>query len=384
MSIAQRPRAAKPVGASERHVLTRLGPLARGEYHGSLASSEHFETVRITKALLALLLLLSLASARGQDDGAPAVVVAKATIESFPLSAEALGNAKANEAVEIRPQISAAIIGIEFDEGQSVDRGDVLVRLENSEPLADVAAAKATLVDSESQYRRASELFKTKVVSESQLQQLEAKRDADAAAVNAAEARLAQTVIRAPFSGQLGLRRVSIGTIVSPSTVITTLDDTSRIKLDFDVPEVFLSRLEPGLEVIAHSAAWPDVRFSGQVTSVDTRVDPISRTITVRALLPNDQGRLRPGMFLTVSLLKEDVKALMVPEQAIVPERSRQFVYVVGDDDIVELREIRTGRRRPGEVEVLEGLEAGERVISEGTQKAQPGKPVAILRSSLG
>jgi len=342
--------------------------------------------VKITEVLLALpvLLLLSLASASAQEVGMPAVVVAKATIESFPLSAEALGNAKANEAVEIRPQISAAIIAIEFDEGQTVNRGDVLVRLENSEPLADVAAAKATLVDSESQYRRASELYKTKVVSESQLQQLEAKRDADAAAVNAAESRLAHTVIRAPFSGQLGLRRVSIGTIVSPSTVITTLDDTSRIKLDFDVPEVFLSRLEPGLEVIAHSAAWPDVRFSGRVTSVDTRVDPVSRTITVRALLPNDQGRLRPGMFLTVSLLKEDVKALLVPEQAIVPERSRQFVYVVGDDDIVELREIRTGRRRPGEVEVLEGLKAGERVISEGTQKAQPGKPVAVLPSSPG
>jgi membrane fusion protein (multidrug efflux system) len=342
--------------------------------------------VKITEVLLALpvLLLLSLASASAQEVGMPAVVVAKATIESFPLSAEALGNAKANEAVEIRPQISAAIIAIEFDEGQTVNRGDVLVRLENSEPLADVAAAKATLVDSESQYRRASELYKTKVVSESQLQQLEAKRDADAAAVNAAESRLAHTVIRAPFSGQLGLRRVSIGTIVSPSTVITTLDDTSRIKLDFDVPEVFLSRLEPGLEVIAHSAAWPDVRFSGRVTSVDTRVDPVSRTITVRALLPNEQGRLRPGMFLTVSLLKEDVKALLVPEQAIVPERSRQFVYVVGDDDIVELREIRTGRRRPGEVEVLEGLKAGERVISEGTQKAQPGKPVAVLPSSPG
>ena len=342
--------------------------------------------MKITEVLLALpvLLLLSLASASAQEVGMPAVVVAKATIESFPLSAEALGNAKANEAVEIRPQISAAIIAIEFDEGQTVNRGDVLVRLENSEPLADVAAAKATLVDSESQYRRASELYKTKVVSESQLQQLEAKRDADAAAVNAAESRLAHTVIRAPFSGQLGLRRVSIGTIVSPSTVITTLDDTSRIKLDFDVPEVFLSRLEPGLEVIAHSAAWPDVRFSGRVTSVDTRVDPVSRTITVRALLPNDQGRLRPGMFLTVSLLKEDVKALLVPEQAIVPERSRQFVYVVGDDDIVELREIRTGRRRPGEVEVLEGLKAGERVISEGTQKAQPGKPVAVLPSSPG
>ena len=342
-----------------------------------------FPSVLFRRLLIGALLLLAAAATRAQPE-APGVIVTEAKIESFPLSAEALGNARANEAVDIRPQISAAIVSIEFDEGETVSAGEILVRLEDSEPLADVAAARAALVDSESQYRRASELFKTKVVSESQLQQLEAQRDADRAAVNAAEARLAQTVIRAPFSGQLGLRRVSIGTIVSPSTVITTLDDTSRIKLDFDVPEVFLSRLEPGLDVIAHSAAWPDAQFRGQVTSVDTRVDPVSRTITVRALLPNEQGRLRPGMFLTVSLLKEDVQALMVPEQAIVPERSRQFVYVVGADDVVELREVHTGRRRPGEVEVLEGLSAGERVISEGTQKARPGEPVSVIGGTAG
>jgi membrane fusion protein (multidrug efflux system) len=308
----------------------------------------------------------------------PAVVVSEAAIQPFPLSAEALGNARANEAVDIRPEITAAITEIIFEEGQESEKGQVLLRLENSEPLADLAAAKAALVESESQYRRSNELFKTKVVSESQLEQLEAKRDADRAAVNAAQARLAQTVIRAPFAGQLGLRRVSLGSIVSPSTVITTLDDTSKIKLDFDVPEVFLARLEKGLKVTARSAAWPDLEFSGQVTSIDTRVDPISRTITVRALLPNDDARLRSGMFLTVSLLKVDVEALMIPEQAIVPERSKQFVYIVGEQDIVQRVEVRTGRRRPGQVEIVEGLSPGALVIVEGTQKARPGLPVRI------
>jgi membrane fusion protein (multidrug efflux system) len=309
----------------------------------------------------------------------PGVIVSTASIEPFPLSAEALGNARANEAVEIRPQITAAVVDIVFEEGQRVERGDVLVRLENSEPLADLAAARAALVDSESQYRRSRELFKTRVVSESQLEQLEAQRDADQAAVNAAQARLNHTVIRAPFAGQLGLRRVSLGSIVSPSTVITTLDDTSQIKLDFDVPEVFLARLERGLTVTARSAAWPDLRFSGEVSSIDTRVDSISRTVTVRALLPNSDGNLRPGMFLTVTVLKEDVEALMIPEQAIVPERSNQYVYVVGADNVVERREVRSGRRRPGEVEILEGLEPGDRVITEGTQKVRPGQQVEIL-----
>jgi len=310
----------------------------------------------------------------------PGVIVSEARVEPFPLSAEALGNARANEAVDIRPEITAAITGIYFEEGQLVEKGDVLVVLENSRPLADLAAAKAALVDSESQWRRSSELFKTQVISESQLEQLEARRDADLAAVNAAESRLNQTVLRAPFDGQLGLRRVSMGSIVSPVTIITTLDDTSRIKLDFDVPEVFMARLEKGLMVTARSAAWPDLEFSGEVISIDTRVDPISRTVTVRALLPNESTHLRPGMFLTVSLLKDDVRSLMIPEEALVPERSKQFVFVVDGEGIVERLEVQTGRRRPGQVEILHGLQPGDRVITEGTQKARPGQPVTVLQ----
>jgi len=332
-------------------------------------------------ALFALLLCCTLHGDAVFAQQAPGVIVSEAVIKPFPLSAEALGNARANEAVEIRPEITAAVVEILFQEGQRVEKGEILVRLENSEPLADLAAARAALIDSESQYRRSKELFKTRVVSESQLEQLEAQRDADQAAVNAAGARFDHTVIRAPFAGQLGLRRVSLGSIVSPSTVITTLDDTSLIKLDFDVPEIFLAKLAPGLPVTARSAAWPDQPFHGEVVAIDTRVDPVSRTVTVRALLPNDAGQLRPGMFLTVTVLKDDVQSLMIPEQAIVPERSNQYVYVVGPDNIVERRQIESGRRRPGEVEVLEGLEPGERVIVEGTQKVRPSQRVKILEN---
>jgi len=332
-------------------------------------------------ALFALLLCCTLHGDAVFAQQAPGVIVSEAVIKPFPLSAEALGNARANEAVEIRPEITAAVVEILFQEGQRSEKGEILVRLENSEPLADLAAARAALIDSESQYRRSKELFKTRVVSESQLEQLEAQRDADQAAVNAAGARFDHTVIRAPFAGQLGLRRVSLGSIVSPSTVITTLDDTSLIKLDFDVPEIFLAKLAPGLPVTARSAAWPDQPFHGEVVAIDTRVDPVSRTVTVRALLPNDAGQLRPGMFLTVTVLKDDVQSLMIPEQAIVPERSNQYVYVVGPDNIVERRQIESGRRRPGEVEVLEGLEPGERVIVEGTQKVRPSQRVKILEN---
>lgn len=302
-------------------------------------------------------------------------------MKSFPLAVEALGNASANEAIEIHPEITARLTSIDFEEGQFVEAGDKLVELENVEPLAELASARASLVDSESQYRRSQELFKTNAVAESELQQLEARREADRAAVAAAEAHVEDTVIRAPFSGRLGLRRVSTGSLVTPATIITTLDDTSSIKLDFDIPEIHLSRVERGLRVIAMSAAWPDVEFAGQVTAVDSRVDPVSRTVMVRSSIPNEEGRLRAGMFLTVTLLKENIEALMIPEQALVPERSTQSVFVVGADNIVEQRLVETGRRRPGEVEILEGLQAGDRVVSEGMQKARDGQAVTLLNN---
>jgi len=313
------------------------------------------------------------------DSAPPAVVVAQAEVKSFPLSAEALGNAMANESVDIRPKITATLTEILFEEGQAVEAGDVLVKLDDLEQVADLAAAQAALVDSEASYRRSSELFKTNVVAKSQLLQDEAKKIADQAMVSVAQKHLADTIVRAPFAGRLGLRRVSLGSLVGPETVITTLDDMHIIKVDFDLPEIYLSRLEPGLKVLAHSAAYPDHEFSGAVSSVDTRVDPISRSVKVRSVMQNTDGHLRPGMFLTVNLLNDSIEALVIPERALIPERSVQYVYVVGDNQLVEKRAVQIGRRRPGEVEILEGLSAGESVIVDGTQKARAGQPVSIL-----
>lgn len=326
--------------------------------------------------LVGLALLVSGAAAAA---AAVPVVVAEATEVSFPLTVEALGTARANEFLEIRPQIARPITAIHFEEGERVSAGEVLVELEDTELRALVAAARAALATSESEMRRAEELLKTRALSPSEFDRRRAQRDADQAALDAARAQLADTRVRAPFEGRVGLRRVSLGTLVTPDTVITTLDDTDPVKVDFDVPETAFSLLEEGLPVEARSAAWPETAFRGAVATVDTRVDPISRTVTVRALLPNLEGRLRPGMLMVVTLVRDDVTALVVPEQAIVPEQSRQYVLVVGPDGRVDKRQVRTGRRRPGQVEILEGLAPGAVVVAEGTQKARPGETVEIV-----
>ncbi|MEM9303403.1 MAG: efflux RND transporter periplasmic adaptor subunit [Pseudomonadota bacterium] len=334
--------------------------------------------MRIRSLLCALVLAVPVA-APAQDAG-PGVIVSRATEVEFPLTVEALGTARANESVEIRPQLSETVRAIRFTEGDKVAEGTVLLELEDQQARAAVAQARAALVDSESQYRRAAELFESRAVAASELERLAAQRDADRAAVEAAQARLDDTIVRAPFDGRVGLRNISRGALVTPQTVITTLDDTDVIKVDFDVPETALSLLAEGLPITARSAAWPDEPIAGTVATIDTRVDPISRTVTVRALVDNSAGRLRPGMFLTVELRRDGVMALLIPEQAIVPERSQQFVYVIADGSMVERREIRTGRRRPGSVEIVAGLAAGEIVIVEGTQKVRPGQPATVVR----
>ena len=325
------------------------------------------------RAAVLVLLALDAVSA------APAVVVSEASMVAFPVSVEALGTAQANESIEIRPQVTETVEKIHFEEGQQVEAGQILVELDDAQLQAEVAQARAQLVDSESQFRRATELFETRAVSASELERLEAQRDADRAVLAAAQARLEDTVIRAPFAGRIGLRRVSPGSLVSSDTVITTLDDTSIIKLDFDVPETALAKLDVGLVVRAQSAAYPDAVIEGTVSSIDTRIDPVTRTVRVRALVDNDEGLLRPGMFLTVTAAREDVRSLVIPEQALVPEQSRQFVFVVLDNQTVEKREVQTGRRRPGQIEILHGLQPGEVVVAEGTQKARPGEPVNVV-----
>jgi membrane fusion protein (multidrug efflux system) len=303
------------------------------------------------------------------------VTLAAVRTERVSQKLEALGNARANESVDISSKSSNVVTAVTFRDGERVKRGQVLVQLDNAQARADVAEAQAALTESESQYNRSRELLNTQALSKSSFDQLVATLAANRARLGAAQARLEDTVIRAPFSGRVGLRRVSVGTLISPGDVITTLDDTSVIKLDFSVPENFLAGLREGLSIRASAPAFPGRSFAGSVSSIDSRVDMNTRSVTVRALLANDDGALKPGMFLNVSLANDEREALVIPEEALTPEAERQYVFVVSEGK-VSRREVHIGGRRPGSVEVLAGLSAGERVIVEGTQKVRDGAMV--------
>jgi membrane fusion protein (multidrug efflux system) len=306
------------------------------------------------------------------------VVVSPVRVARLTRETEALGTTRANESVDITAKVSNLVKAVRFAEGQQVRRGQVLIELDGDEARADLAAAEAALSESRSQYKRSQELYTTRVLSEAQLETLEATLKANAARVAAAKARVQDTVIVAPFSGRVGLRRVSVGSLVNPGDVITTLDDMSTIKLDFTVPETYLPTLSPGLAIRARSVAYPGREFDGKVGSVDSRVDPSTRAVTVRALVPNGEGLLKPGMFLTVRLTRGETDSLIVPEEALVPESGDVFVFVVQDGTTVEKRVVKTGQRRVGEVEIVAGLSAGDRVVIEGTQKLRDGAPVSL------
>jgi membrane fusion protein (multidrug efflux system) len=315
--------------------------------------------------------------------GGPAVVtLAPVRSERVSQKLEALGNARANESVDISSKASNIVTAVRFRDGERVQRGQVLVQLDDAQVRADVAAAEAALTESESQYNRSRELLSTQVLSKSSFEQLEATLKANRARLASAQARREDTVIRAPFSGRVGLRRVSVGTLISPGAVITTLDDTSVIKLDFSVPENFLASLREGLSVRATAPAFPGRSFAGKVASIDSRVDVSTRSVTVRALLANEDGALKPGMFLNVALANDEREALIIPEEALTPEAERQYVFVVADGR-ASRREVRIGGRRPGTVEITAGLAAGEQVVIEGTQKVRDGSAVRAAEKTV-
>jgi membrane fusion protein (multidrug efflux system) len=318
---------------------------------------------------------------KGGWGGPVGVVTEPVRLQPLVDEVQALGTARANESVEIRPRIASLVTRILFEEGQLVEEGELLLELENSEIVAGLALAEAELSESRSLYDRSKNLESTQAISASNLEELLAQVKVDEASVQAARARLDLTRIHAPFSGRVGLRRVSPGSFVNTDSVITTLDDVGRIKLDFSIPETFLNVVSTGMKIVARSIVFPDRDFEGTVMSIDTRLDPVSRAVQVRAIVPNDDAFLKPGMFMTVDLQRDLGEVLLAPEQAIVPEGSQQFVFVV-NDGVVEKRGVTLGRRIPGYVVISEGLNEGEAIITEGTQKVRDGSDVEIVEHS--
>jgi len=335
--------------------------------------------------LLAAVLLAGCGS-NAQDkvrSAAPVVPVTVHTLAPAPWSdrIEALGTAQANESITLTAKITETVRKVNFTDGQTVEAGDVLVQLSSSQQAAQLEDAQATYKDADRQFKRAQGLVEQGTVSRAQFETTQATRDSTEARVNAIRATLADRVITAPFSGMLGLRKVSPGSLVTPGTPITTLDDIHVIKLDFAVPETVIAALAVGQEVEARAAAYPDRRFAGKVESLDSRVDPATRALTVRAIVPNTEGLIRPGMLLSVGVIAREREALDVSELALIPLGGKQFVYRVKPDQSVEQVEVTLGARREGKVEVIGGLAAGDVVVVEGTVNLRPGSKVVVKES---
>lgn len=326
------------------------------------------------------LCLLCLAFAPRPAPAATGVIVSVARIDRFQDSIEALGTLKANESVQISSTLTETVSAVHFDDGDRVAAGELLVELTSDEEHALLAEARATVEEARRQYERVQSLRQQGTAAASLLDERRRDWDTAKARVAAIESRLADRLIKAPFAGVIGLRNVSVGTLVEPGNLIATLDDDSHMKLEFSVPSLYLGSLKSGLPVVAVTAAYGAREFRGEIKAIDTRVDPVTRSVLARAVLPNADRALKPGLLMQVKLLRNMRESIAIPEEALVPLGARQFVLVVdeAENNTVVRREVRLGARRPGQAEILEGLRAGEKVITHGTTRVRPGDQVEI------
>ncbi len=291
---------------------------------------------------------------------------------------EALGTTLANESARVTAAVTEKVVAVHFEDGQRVPAGELLVTLQQDEERAQRAAAVEQLAENQRELKRLETLLKEDVVPQRDYDERLTLLNVTRQRIREIEARIGDRTIRAPFDGILGLRQVSVGALVEPGDLITTIDDLSRIKLDFNVPATFLSTLQPGSSIHAYSSGWGDERFEGTVATIGTRIDPETRSVLVRAIIPNREMRLRPGLLMTVQLLNRQRQALMIPEEALVPVQRRHYVLTVEADLTVARKPVFIGQRQPGMVEITEGLLPGERVIVRGTTRVRPGQKVSI------
>lgn len=286
------------------------------------------------------------------------------------------GSLSPDESVMIRPEIAGRIAQLHFREGQRIEAGALLVSLDDSITRAELAQAQANLNLAEKNFQRAQMLFKRGASNAQALDEANAEQQASRASVALSQARLDKTRILAPYEGVLGLRQVSPGDYLSEGQDIVNLEVLDPLKVDFRIPQKAVSQIRLKQTIEISLDAYPGERFSGEIFAINPRLDEAGRSQAIRAQINNTEGRLSPGQFVRVSvILEERPNALVVPEEAIMPVGDQRLVNLVVEGK-VELREVVLGKRQAGKVEVVEGLQGGETLISAGWQKVRAGSPV--------
>ncbi len=290
----------------------------------------------------------------------------------------ATGTLRANEEVDLAAETSGKITQILFTEGRRVSKGDLLVKINDAELVAQRERTNFRLKLAEQQVERQQALFERGGVSQEELDQTVNQLNVLRAELNLNEAQIAKTEVRAPFNGVLGLRRVSEGTYLSPQTSIATLQDITPIKIDFSLPEKYAGLVRPGSD-IRFRVGGGDRLHDGEVYAIEPRIEQNTRTLQVRARSPNREGALFPGAFADVELvLNQYEDALAVPAIAVVSELRGKKVYVV-KNGVVEARMVDTGIRTDTTVQILNGLALQDTVLTSGLQLVRPGIPVQLV-----
>jgi membrane fusion protein (multidrug efflux system) len=317
----------------------------------------------------------------GPPGGQVPVVVAPARTGEVVERVESVGTVRAREAVTITTKVAGIVTSVRFGEGQRVREGDVLMELDAAALRAELDQARAAADNARQQLGRARALPAGQAVSQARIDELESLARSAEGRVRQTQARIEETRLVAPFTGRVGLRQVSPGALIQPGTAVTTLDDISRVRVEFSIPEVHFARVRVGNAVTARSAAYGDRRFEGRVAVMDTRIDPTTRTVRLISEFENGDEALKPGLFLTVQLtLERRENALIVPEEALDPMGDRNFVYAIRDGRARRV-EVQLGLRLPGEVEIRQGLAQGDQVVVRGLQRLREGAPVRVTET---
>lgn len=288
------------------------------------------------------------------------------------------GNIRANEVVELSSESSGLITEILLQEGRSVQKGDLLVKINDSELQAQKDRAQYRLNLAEQREQRQQRLLERGGISQDEYDATLNEVNVMRSEIRLINAQIEKTEVRAPFTGVVGLKYVSTGSYISPDTRIASLQDVDPIKIDFSVPERYLARVAIG-DMIEYYVQGVDSTFVGEVYAIEPRIDTDTRTLQVRAMSENPDRILFPGAFANITLILDQIdNALMLPTIAIIPELNRQKVYVARDGKVEEV-EVRTGIRTSNKVQVIEGLERGDLVLTTGLLQARPGMDINIV-----
>ena len=319
----------------------------------------------------------------GQGRPPPTVTATTAERRDWQPSLSATGTLHAERGVEITPEVNGLVAEVAMQSGTAVEQGELLVRMQAPELKAQLDALKAQRDEALAAYRRAERLFDQGNTSQARLDETRARYQDLDAQIAEQQARIDKKTIRAPFAGQLGITQVDLGQYLQAGQPLVSLQDLTPIDVNFSLPEQTLPRVEVGQTVQVRVDAYPDTRFTGEVTAIDPRISESTRNYTVQATLPNDDRRLRPGMFARVSLETGAAEQLVtLPQTAIVTNPYGASVYVVQDGGEgppkVTQRRVETGSQRGTQVAITDGLSGGETVVTSGQIKLREGVPVQI------